>query len=535
MQFLRVFAAVVIGIAGLWVHHPHPAVAKMVFQRGNAAEPDTLDPALTSSAWESHIVGDLFLGLTTEDPQAHPIPAIAESWTVSPDGLTWTFKLRKGMVWSDGVPVKASDIAFSMRRLVDPKTASKYASMLYVVVNAEAINAGKMPADQLGVRVIDQSTYEMKLTQPSPFLAGLLMHSSCHVVPEHVVTKFGKEWTKPGNMVSNGAYVLTEWIPNSYVKAVKNPKFYDAANVAIDEVFYYPTENEKSALTSFRAGELDANITNRGFPSDQIGWLNTNMPGQGRVHTYLAVEYAVVNMRRKPYDDPRIRRALSLAINRDIFAKKVWRDGRVPAYSFVPPGIDNYEIDQQPRLDFADWPAEKRIAEAKRLLAEAGYGPDRPLTFNYNNMTGYDARRAAAGITTMWREIGVVTKPLPNEPKTHYSTIQQADFDVTWAAWVGDYNDPQTFLYLLESNAGVFNYGGYKNPEYDRLMTEAKALIDLKKRAVILSQAEQLALNDGAVMPLTFQVTKNLVGTQVKGYVDNIVNWHRTRFMRIER
>ena len=206
-----------------------------------------------------------------------------------------------------------------------------------------------------------------------------------------------------------------------------------------------------------------------------------------------------------------------------------------PAHARSTTSCDNYELDHQPRLDFADWPDEKRKAEAKRLLAEAGYGPDHPLTFNYNNMTGYDARRTAAGLTTMWREIGVVTRPLPNEPKTHYNTIQQADFDVTWAAWVGDYNDPQTFLYLLESNAGVFNYGGYKNPEYDRLMTEAKALLDLKKRAVILSQAEQLALNESAVIPLTFQVTKNLVGTQVKGYVDNIVNWHRTRFMRIER
>ena len=197
MQLFRMFAAIVMGFAALWFNQPHAAAAKMVFQRGNAAEPDTLDPALTSSTWESHIVGDLFLGLTTEDPQAHPIPAIAESWTVTPDGLTWTFKLRKGMVWSDGVPVKASDVAFSMRRLVDPKTASKYASMLYVVVNAEEINAGKKPVDQLGVRVIDPSTFEMKLTQPAPFLAGLLMHSSCHVVPEHVVTKFGKEWTKP--------------------------------------------------------------------------------------------------------------------------------------------------------------------------------------------------------------------------------------------------------------------------------------------------------------------------------------------------
>lgn len=512
-----------------------PADAKMVFHRGNAAEPDTLDPHLASSSWENHIIGDLFLGLTTEDIEAKPIPGVAESWTVTPDGLTWVFKLRKGMVWSDGVPLKASDVVFGMRRLMDPKTAAKYASILYIVENAEDVNAGRKPLTALGVRAIDDLTLELKLTQPAPFLPGLLTHYTSFPMPEHVITKFGKEWTKPGNMVTSGPYVLTEWIPNGYVKTTKNPKFYDVANVAIDEVYFYPTEDERAALTRFRAGELDANITNRGFPVDQIEWLKTNMPGQGRIHTYLSNEYIVVNTRRKPYDDPRIRRALALAINREIYAEKVYRDGRKPAYSFVPPGIDNYDIPTQPKMDFADWPAAKRQAEAKRLLAEAGYGPDNPLKFDFLAMTGYDPRRASAAITTMWREVGFETKPLPNEPKTHYNTIQAFDFDVAWAAWVGDYNDPQTFLYLLESNAGAFNYSGYNNARYDQLMAEAKQILDLKKRAAIMAEAEQQALNDLGVIPLTFTPTRVLLAPHVKGYVDNLTNWHRTRFMRIER
>jgi oligopeptide transport system substrate-binding protein len=512
-----------------------PADAKMVFHRGNAAEPDTLDPHIASSSWENHIIGELFLGLTTDGVDARPVPGVAESWSVSEDGLIWTFKLRKGMVWSDGVPVKASDVVFSLRRQVDPVTASKYASFLYLVENGEEVNSGKKKPEELAVRAVDPLTVEIKLVQPAPFLPGALTHYSWFPLPEHTITKYGKEWTNPGTMPSSGPYVLAEWTPNDKVRVVKNPKFYDAANVAIDEIYFYPTENEREALNRFRAGELDANITNRGFPSDQVGWLKENMPGQGRVYTYLATEYVAINMRRKPFDDVRIRRALMLGVDRDIFATKVWRDGRLPATSFVPPGIDNYDVSAVPKYDFSDWPKEKRIAEAKRLLQEAGFGPDNPLTFDYNNMTGYDARRAAAAITTMWREIGIATKPLPNEPKTHYNTIQEFNFDVTWAAWVGDYNDPQTFLYLLESNAGAFNYSGYANPEYDRLMSEAKNLQDLKARAAVMAKAEQIMLEDVAIIPLTYQVTKNLVATQVKGYVDNIVNWHRTRYMRIER
>jgi len=524
---------VLLGLMAVW-SPPAPAEAKMVFHRGNASEPDTLDPHLASGTWENNIIGDLFLGLTTEDAAARPIPGVAESWTTSADGLTWTFKLRKGMVWSDGVPIKASDVVFGFRRILDPKTAAKYASILYIVKNAEEVNTGKLPVEALGVRAIDAGTVEIQLAQPAPFLPGLLTHYTSFPLPEHVVVKHGKDWTKPGNMVSSGPYVLAEWSPHDKVKAVKNPRFYDAANVAIDEVYYYPIEDERIALTRFRAGEIDGNFTNRGFPVDQMEWLKANMPGQARITTYLANEYIVVNTRRKPYDDPRVRRALALAIDREIYADKVYRDGRIPAYNFVPPGIDNY-VAKPPQVDFVAMPMAQRKAEAKRLLAEAGFGPDNPLRFDYKHMTGFDPRRAAAALTAMWREVGIIAKPLPNEPKVHYNTIQEFDFDVAYAAWVGDYNDPQTFLYLMEGNAGAFNYSGYNNLAYNALMAQAKQTLDLKARAEIMARAEQVAMNDLATIPLTFPTSKVLVGTHVKGYVDNIMNWHRTRFMRIER
>lgn len=511
----------------------HSANAATVIHRGNASEPDTLDPHLASGTWENNIIGDLFLGLTTDDINARPIPGVAESWTTSADGLTWTFKFRKGLVWSDGVPIKASDAAFGIRRVLDPKTAAKYASILYVVANAEEVNKGEKPIAELGLRAIDGLTLEIKLNQPAPFLPGLLTHYTSFPLPEHVISKHADDWTKPGIMVSSGPYTLAEWQPHDQIKLVKNPKFYDAANVAIDEVYFYPIEDERSALTRFRSGEIDGNFTNRGFPVDQIAWLKENMPGQAHIHPYLANEYVVMNMRRKPYDDPRIRRAIALAINREIYTEKVYRDGRVPAYAFVPPGIDNYT--SGPSVDFVNWPMEKRKEEAKRLLAEAGYGPNNPLTFDYKHMTGFDPRRAAAAITAMWRDVGITAKPLPNEPKVHYNTIQEFDFDVAMAAWVGDYNDPQTFLYLLEGSAGPFNYGGYDNPVYNDLMSKAKQTLDLKQRAQIMAQAEQVALNDTAIAPLDFPAAKLLVGNHVKGYSDNIVIIHRTRWMRIKR
>lgn len=508
------------------------AASPQVLRRGNGAEPDTLDPHLASGDWENNIIGDLFLGLTTENIHGRPIPGCAESWTTSDDGLVWTFKLRPGLVWSDGVPISAADFVWSWRRILDPKTAARYAFILYVVQHAEEINAGKRPLEDLGIRALDDLTLEVTLGQPAPFLPGLLKHYTSFAVPRHAFDKHGRAWVQPGNMVSNGAYVLAEHVPNSYIKLVKNPRFFDAANVVIEEVLFYPIDDERSALTRYRAGEIDMNIASNGFPIQQLDWLQQNMPGQARIYPRLTVEYVFTNMRRPPFDDIRLRRALNLMIDRDLLVEKVKRDGSAPAASFVPHVVDNYV--QSARFDFADWPMERRKAEAIRLLAEAGYGPERPLTFEFQYRSSYDRRRLYVAMSAIWKDAHIIARMAANESRVHYNRVQQDDFVVAEGGWVGDYNDPQTFLSLIETSAGVFNYPGYSNPRYDRLMSDAKVMLDMSARAAVMAQAEQIALDECAVMPFNFVTSKNLVSPRIEGFEDNAENTHRTRWMRMQ-
>ena len=515
-----------------FVVFPTRAAEPMIFHRGNQAEPTTLDPDQAGTAWENEILGDLFLGLTTDDKDAKPIPGSAESWTVSPDGLVWTFKLRAGLLWSDGVPVKASDFVFGFRHLLDPKTAAQYASIQYAVKNAEAVNSGKLPVDQVGVRAIDDRTLEITVESPTPYLPGTLTHYTSFALPEHVYKKYGDDWVKPGNMVSNGAYKLADWKAHNYVKVVKNPLFFDAKNVAIDEVYYYPTDDVSAALSRFRAGELDANIGTRSFPMSQLPWLRENMPGQAHVTPMLGTEYIALNMRRPPFTDARLRKAVSLCIDRTVLTDKVLRDG-APTYAFVPPGINNYH--NTAHLDFADQSMEQRRTEAKRLLAGAGYTAGKPFTFEYMYMISIDSRRSVVAQAAMLKECGMVVRLIGNEPKIHYDSLRQADFTAAQARWGADYNDPQTFLYLLDSRSGAFNYAGYKNPAFDALMDESRITLDIEKRAAILARAEQIALDDGSVVPLSLFTSKSLVAPYVKGYADNAVDYHRTRWMRIER
>lgn len=523
---------VIAGIVGIVLGTAY-AAEPMVLKRGNLTEPETLDPLLATTVQENNIIGDMFVGLTTEDVDSHVIPGLAESWTTSADGLVWTFRLRENLKWSDGAPLKASDFVYSFRHLLDPKTAARYASIEYVIKNAEAVNTGKLAPDQLGVRAPDDRTVEITLEAPAPFLAGLMKHYTAYPIPEHIHRKFGESWARPGNMVSNGPYVLTEWAPHDHVKVVKNPHFYDAGNVRIDVVYYYPVENEATALTMFRAGDIDGNFGTRGVPIAQLPWLNENMPGQAHIAPILSNEYMALNTRRPPFDDQRLRRAVSLCIDREIVAEKVAKDSRVPAYAFVPPGIANYG--NEPKQVFAGWSMEQRRREAGRLLAAAGYGPKRPLAFEYLYNASVEQRRVTVAEAALLKECGIIMRPIVNELKVHYSRLQNDDFIAGWAGWVGDYNDPQNFLYLLDSRSGVFNYGGYKNPAFDRLMDQAKVTLDLEARAAILAKAEQIALDEDAIVPLAFSTSKELVSPAIKGFADNIEVIHRTRWMWLER
>jgi len=501
----------------------------VVLHRGNSAEPVTLDPHGSAGTWESNILRDLFLGLYTDGPDGAPILGAADNHEVSEDGRSHRLTIREGLVWSDGVPVTAYDYEFALRRILDPNTAARYASLLYLIENAEEVNTGQNPnLEDLGVRAIDDRTLEIQLNRPAPFMPWLLTHVTMYPVPKHVVEEYGDNWTRPANIVSNGPYTLTEWVPNDHITVVKNPLFFDADAVAIDEVVYYPTDDESAALRRFRAGELDMNS---GFPSQQLDWLRENMPEETRIFNYIGTSYLAVNMREGPLVDARIRRALALAINRDIIAYEILRKGQTPAYTLVPPEIPDYE---PPQADFANWSHDDRVHEAQRLMREVGYGPENTLRFKYRYRESVDNRRVAVAMARFWRDIYVEVDLVNTEPAVHYQDLEQGNFDVGDAGWIADYPDPENYLFLLDSASGLLNYGGYSNPDFDALLAEAAQTMDLEARAAILARAETITIEEMPLIPTTYSVSSNLVGSQVMGFEDNVVNIHPTRWLSVD-
>ena len=503
---------------------------KITLRRGNGAEPDTLDPARSSTVWENNIISDMNEGLMTVDADGKPIYGAAISNTVSPDGLVYTYKLRDGLKWSDGVPVTAEDFVFSFQRILDPKTAGQYASVLYPIKNAQAVNEGKLPPSAVGVKALDAKTVEITLEHPTPYLPTLLTHQTAQVTPKHTIEKYGEKWTAGGTMVTDGPYKLAEWVPNTYVKLVKNPYYYDADKVQIEVVYYYPIQNQSDELDRFKAGEFDLTDS---LPVREIPKLKGQFPGQVHIHDYMANSYLQINVNKKPLDDVRVRQALDMAIDRDIICYKVLNAGETPAYSFVPPGMANYESGAQ--LGFRSLTMPERRAKARELLAQAGFTIEHPLKFTYRYMESGDNRRVAIAVAGMWKEIGVQVDLLNTDPHVHYNALRTQDFDVADAGWVADYNDAQNFLFLMDSTSGQMNYSKYSNPKYDALMHQAASTLDLKARADILREAEQIILDDAPVIPEYFAATRQLVRPYVHGFKDNLLKWHRTRYMRIER
>ncbi len=504
------------------------ASAESTLRVATMGEPASLDPHKISGTWENYVVGDMFVGLTTEDPKAKAIPGVAESWTISDDGKSYTFKLRES-TWSDGVPLTASDFVYSMQRILTPETAAEYASLLYIIQGAEAINTGKADPSTLGAKAIDDHTLKVELTGPAPYFLELLTHYTAYPVPRHVIEAKGKLWTKPENMVVNGPYKLVEWTPNTHVKLTRNDKWWGAADLAVDNITFYTQEDRAAVQKRFRAGEIDVAMD---FASDQIDWLRKNLPDETHIAPYMGIYYYPINTSKKPFDDIRIRKALSMAVNREAIVEKVLKTGELAAYSFVPPGIAYY--DNPAEVDWKDIPYPERIKQAKALLKEAGYGQNHPLEFTLSYNTSENHKRIAVAVASMWKQIGVKADLFNTEVKVHYANLKQGQFDVARAGWIADYNDAQNFLYLLESRTGANNYGRYSNPEYDRLMKEAEATADLDKRSALMRKAESLAMADQPVIPIYHYVSKNLVSKKVVGFMDNPKDVHRWRYVSLK-
>ncbi|HEX9876746.1 MAG TPA: peptide ABC transporter substrate-binding protein [Gammaproteobacteria bacterium] len=501
-----------------------------VLHWGNGGESDSIDPHRAESTNASNIQRDLFEGLLNEAPNGDLIPGAAESWQVSDDGLTYTFNLRRDARWSNGEPVTSADWVYSLRRSLDPKTLSRYTFILSPILNADAIAAGERPPTDLGVRALDDYTLEITLESPTPYFLGLMTHQTSWVVHPESVEVHGDQFTRPGNLVSNGAFMLDEWVVQSHLKLVRNPYYWDNDATVLDEVWFHATEDLSAELRRYRADELDITYE---VPKQQMAWIRENMADDMAFAPYLGTYYYGFNVTRPPFKDkPKLRRALALAIDRDIITRDITAAGEQPAYGWVPP-VNGYEGQQMPE---ASWMQAEREAEARRLYAEAGYSADNPLRTEILYNTEENHRRIAVAIASMWRQVlGVEADILNQEWKVFLDTrAQRIDTQVYRSGWIGDYNDANTFAELLLSTSGL-NHAGYANSDYDALVRRAAREGDLAKRAELLQEAEAMLLEDMPIMPIYIYVRTRLVKPWVGGYEPNIMDHHRSKNFHILR
>ena len=486
---------------------------------GNSAEPGTLDPHRYFANAEEHILKDLFLGLTTMGPRGEILPGVAERWATSDDGLQWRFNLNPNATWSDGEPLTAEDFVFGLRRHQDPQTASPLAHFLYCIKNAEAINRGELSPETLGVTAVDAHTLLVNLEQPFPFLLERLLYPIAYPIAEHVVEKHGDAWVKAENWVSNGAYVLGEWRPREYVELKKNSHFLYADESAIKTVRYYPFSEPATAYNRFVAGDMDIV---HGYPHTLVQKVEQERASEVRNAPLQSMMYLVINTRVEPFDDVRVRAALAAAISRDRITNQVLGAGEISSTTISPPLVTGY-MSQGPD-------GESSTERAIELLAEAGFNETQPLEVTLRYISGAENKRIYVAIAAMWKEAGIHTTLHHTNLPTHFSDLQNGDFQVAQAGWFGE-NNPEHYIELLWSKIGPANYGRYQSAKFDALFEEARQTADLQLRLSKLAAAEQVALQDFPVIPLYVTMTLNLVKSYVGGWEKNGRNLHPVRFI----
>ncbi|HWL62114.1 MAG TPA: peptide ABC transporter substrate-binding protein [Steroidobacteraceae bacterium] len=493
-----------------------------VLHFGNGTEPQAIDPHLTTGVPESRIQEALLEGLVAKNPETLvPEPAVAESWEVSEDGRTYRFHIRSTARWSDGEPVTAEDFHWTWKRALDPGMGNEYSYMLFPLKNAENYLTGKVGSfDEVGVRVIDTHTLEVELNEPTPYFVQLLSHHSYFPLPRHVIEKFGKAtdrftpWTRPGNMVGNGAFRLVEWKLNKYVSVEKNPLYWDAEHVRLNGVVFYPTENIVTEERMFRSGQL--HYTND-TPVDKIPQYRDQHPEQIRLDLYLGTYFYELNVRKPGLDDPRVRRALAMTVDRKTLVDTVLKGVNVPAYALTPPGTLGY---QPPKL--FDFDPEG----ARKLLAEAGYpdGKGLPtLEILYNTHEGH--RKIAVALQQMWKKhLGIDVTMVNQEWKVYLDSRRTGDYTIARASWIGDYVDPDTFLGMFIKDGGN-NRTGWSNPEYDDLiLRRIPAMKTQEERFAGFLRAETILMEEMPILPIYTYSTKHLIDPAVKGMPRNILD-----------
>lgn len=502
--------------------------AKQELVRNNGNEPASLDPHKVESDVEFNIISDLFEGLVSVSPQGEIKPRLALKWE-NKDNLVWTFHLRPGITWSDGTAITAQDIVWSWQRLVTPTTASPYASYPgnMHIANARDISEGKQPPETLGVKALDDTTLQVTLNQPNAAFLAMLAHPSLVPIDKVLVERFGDKWTKPEHIVTSGPYTLSKWVVNERIVAQRNPKYWDNEHTVINKVTYLPITSEAADVNRYKAGEIDIVYT---VPVNQFALLKKTMGSQLNVAPQLATYYYELNTTKPPFNDPRVRRALNMGLDKDIIADKVMGQGQRPAWLISQPDIGGVTLKQP---DYASWPRDKRIAEAKKLLNEAGFNESHPLVFNLLYNTSETHQRIAIAASSMWKKnLGVEAKLQNQEWKTMLDTMHTHNFDAVRYAWIADYDDAASFLNNFRTGDSE-NTSQYSNPAYDKALHDAAKAADTAARGKFYQQAEDLLAEDVPAIPVYHYVRTHLVKPWVGGFEPDKLGYYYTKDMYI--
>lgn len=479
-------------------------------------EPPTLDPDLSGDSISARVAHDFFEGLVSFDQRGEPIPGLAESWEISPDQKTYTFHLRKGIKFSDGTPITATDFVKSWQRFGDPKTGSPQNNMLDIVVNGAQIAKGQLPPSSLGISAPDQNTVIVKLVHPSEAFIYLISNNQgFKVIPTKVIAAKGTAWTEPQNMVTSGAYKMTEHVVNGYITAEKNPFYYAESTVKISQVKYLAIADNNSDYNQYQAGNVDITYS---IPTDRYKEIKSEYPQELHTVQQDAIYFYDFNMMRPELkNNLKLRQALTMAADRKTLTQDILGQGQTELYSYVAPTVSNGKY-ANVKYEWANWTREKQIAQAKKLYAEAGYGANHPLTLEISYNTLDSHKKIAVAIASMWKEIlGVNAVATNMEWKTFILARQKGNYQIARDGWTAGKNitDYTNFMFLCNAPQ---NNSHYCNPSYDKLVNEANYSSDPAQKQSLYTQAITLSMNDYPIIPLYQYTYSRLVKPYIKGY-----------------
>lgn len=482
------------------------------------SDPATVDPQMSEDSQSHRVVTDLFEGLTSADQSNKIIPGISDKWEISPDGKTYTFHLRNGVKFSDGTPITADDVVFTYQRLVDPKVSSPYNILINNLVNANDVMKGKKPLTDLGIKAIDANTVQITLVNPDPSFLAIASLWNVGIVSKANITKFAQAWTEPKNMVTSGPYKLDERVVKGYILESKNPYYYDAANVSIEKIKLLPIEDRNSALSQYKSGDLDITYS---LPIDQYKNVKDTMKSEEHTVSLEGMYYYDFNMTLAKFkNNPKLRQALSMAVDRNTLVKDILGQDQIPMYSYATNTVDG---GQYAGLDY-DWaklPHDQQLAKAKELFKEAGYSDSHPLEITINFNTNDLHKKVALAIGAMWQQAfgakSIIIKTNNQEWKTFLQARHKGDYDVARDAWIADYDSIDSYTNLYECD-NPQNNSHSCNPEFDKLINQAKATSDNAERVKLTRQALQIAMNDYAIIPLYQYTYFRVIKPNVTGY-----------------